>query len=633
MQHQETAPPGVPSTLPPFEDEDDRSETGIVIGRSTRPPWVRAARALRDHLRTPPERAATWVEPGWPKAVPALMLLTAPLVLSGPLRSVLSLHLGVALALAVVLTAALAVPFWPWLRAQPAALRRPDGLGLELLGLLPVAFAVWALWDRNFDGFSTVNGWDAGSHVAFRSRFVTTDPGEYHGFVSLYSLTYWIERAFSTDAFHSFRAGHYLNLAAYASLPALVAFPLAHQAGARLERAVGLVAALAATLVMFDRAMLPLFAFNQGHGYFSHLFGILPLALLWVGDAFVRHEALRLSTVVLALGLTRYTYGLNLPDTLVAAAGVVLLGAPRGGRIVGQGLLALALAGAGAFGYVTLRPRFDVFGGIVLFNTEGALAVHLGLILVVGVYVALRARAASPGDAAVERLIRTLRFPLLFAIAVSAAYCAFKALAPKQYYYITKYQMMATFLLAPALVVVVTDALVTAVRHVRGLTRPRHGMAYVTLVCALLAIGGGGMAWRWAYAPYRSLFLDTVYRKGPDYKRIRPLVDQHAVRRIREILAVENKKFGGYLAAFFPMFSFMNAQFRHHTGVQEYFGPRRSPGHCVFWIDEQDDLFRSGWAHQLDVLRREQVVEGDFECDRYTVPWKTTPHSLCRRCF
>jgi hypothetical protein len=84
------------------------------------------------------------------------------------------------------------------------------------------------------------------------------------------------------------------------------------------------------------------------------------------------------------------------------------------------------------------------------------------------------------------------------------------------------------------------------------------------------------------------------------------------------------------------MFSFMNATLGHHIGRQEFFPPDTRPDHCVFWVARNRDLYRLGPARRLDMLRarvKTQVDGDDASCVEYAVRWKTSPQSLCRRCY
>ncbi len=98
--------------------------------------------ALMSYLRTPSDQAQEWIESGWPKLTPAILVLLAPLAASGPIRAAFSLHLGVALGLGVLLTIALGAVFWPYLRAESAASRTRKSLLFEVVALAPAVYAI-----------------------------------------------------------------------------------------------------------------------------------------------------------------------------------------------------------------------------------------------------------------------------------------------------------------------------------------------------------------------------------------------------------------------------------------------------------------------------------------------------------
>ena len=131
-----------------------------------------------------------------PRLPLALLALTAPFLLSGPIRTVTSLSLGLSLCLALVFCIAVAIALWPWLRRDVASLRAPGAWVSEGMALLVLGFAIWALYNRDFGGFMNLDGWDGGSHIFIRDKFATLVPSMYQGQVSCYALTWWIEKLF-----------------------------------------------------------------------------------------------------------------------------------------------------------------------------------------------------------------------------------------------------------------------------------------------------------------------------------------------------------------------------------------------------------------------------------------------------
>lgn len=574
---------------------------------------------------------------GWPKLVPTIFLLMTPLILSGPLRAITAMTLGPALACASLATALLILVLWPWIRQQARTALAPKSLLLEALVLVPALYAAWALYNPDFEGFMTTAGWDGGSHVYFKNSFVDKNPGEYHGFVAYYALCFWLERLFGINVFYSFTAAFYLSVMGFIVLPLTLAFAYIRRA-AEHQRAALIVGVLAATtymVVVVRTTLLSLFHYNQALGFFSHLFGLLPLGLLWAVDSLVRAEALRVSGILFALGLMRYTYGLNLPDALVAGAAVILVGAPRGRpsgvhRVLAAGMLAAALKG-----YVALLPLFDIYGYIHRFNLYLALELHLAVPCVFALVLVTSRRAL--GTESVASLVPWLRFPLLFAVVSSIAWAAFRAGHPNQSYYVTKYQIWTSFLLVGAGAILAGDVAVRLVKMLvaPGWWRDLSGWLRVGLLASIPLLGPWGYAL--TYQAYSTTLPERLNHHGAPYKFLRPFADTEALRRIGATLAEKKKDFGGYLSTFFPLFSFMNAAYHYHTGVQEFFSVDQSPGRCVFWVAAADDTFSLGeaLAHADSVRTTRDALSRDpaSTCVSYAVKWKTTPQSLCYRCY
>jgi hypothetical protein len=138
--------------------------------------------------------------------------------------------------------------------------------------------------------------------------------------------------------------------------------------------------------------------------------------------------------------------------------------------------------------------------------------------------------------------------------------------------------------------------------------------------------------WATTFAGYGKSLQERMRPHALVYRHLRPLADVQAIARIHAVLSAEHKAFGGYLTAFFPMFSFMNATLGYHQGMQDFFPPATTPGYCVFWVAKAHDIYRLGPVDKLDALR-DQVAAAGATCAEYLVPWKSTPQSLCYHCY
>lgn len=592
---------------------------------------MKVLRALGGKLRAKRPGADAWVDGSAPLAPWVLFALLAPFWSSGAIRAVTGLSLPLALAVASAPSLVLAAVLGPWARWRALRERGAYAWSVEMVGAAVAALAVWALYIRDFHGFPNLDGWDGGSHVFVKNQFASIAPALYHGQVGYHALTWWLERLFGLGSLGSFAIAFHVTAAAVVLVPLAIAFGVVRErAGARRAGlVVGVVVAALGTVGAMWMVTLPLLHYNQAAGYYVHLFGLVPLVALWGVDAWVRHPALRVLALLGGVLALRYTYALNLADVALAVAGVFLLEGFRGRWRILQVLLVLGLALGANLVLGELRPIFRVWGGMQRFDVDRLRQADILIVAAGSVYLlagALEQRHRSEWWR--SSLVRAFRFPLLFGLASSLLVSVVRKGKGVQYYYVTKYQMWACILLATALVVIVAHLAVLLCE--RGWPRRPTLWLRVVAVAAVLALVPS--AWGHLFIGYRTTLLERVRAQGPTYKRLRALADVEAVARIKRTLASENKRFGGYLTAFFPRFSFMNAELGYHAGYQDFFPPATEPGTCVFWVTPERDNQRLGPGFRLDALRTAVALPGS-PCVEYSVPWKPTPQSLCHRCY
>jgi hypothetical protein len=555
--------------------------------------------------------------------------LAMPFLLSGPIRAVSSLSLPVSLAMALTaLGTALAI-LRPWTYPRISTFSSPRTWLLEGAALLPIGFAVWALYHRDFDGFMNLDGWDGANHVLLKDLFATTAPAAYDQQVSAYALAWWIEKILHVNSFRSFTTVFYLGVAGTVGVALMVAFAFINQEAGLRTRAfwLGILSAVIGTVAVLRWVILPLLHYNQAAGYYVHVFGLLVLALLWAADALIHTKSLRTVTLLLLLALLRYTYTLNLADAIFAIAVLLLLDSQHR-RL--NALLSLGMLAAGVLVVVKLRPIFHKWGGMQRFDVDMALTVNLVLIAGTAIFI-LTALLEQRPRAGLWRspLLRAVRFPLLFAAFSSGLFSFFRTGAGIQYYYVTKYQVWACSLLAFASVLLL-PAIGLSLLSPQNLRRPRVWIGLL-IVSALTVIVPP--RWKRAFIPYEAGLQERMGPHAPPYKQLRPLVDVEAIRRIEGVLATQNKQFGGFITTFIPMFSFMNAVFGRNADYQKFYPPVMPPNTCFFWTGKDNDTFKLGPVAVLDALRTTVATGGGSICATYPVLWKTTPQSLCYRCY
>jgi hypothetical protein len=596
-----------------------------------RPAMKNLLGVLSERLRSGPLARPVWIDVSGPRLPCFVLALTVPFLLSGAIRALTSLSLPLSLGLAVVVCAGLGRVLWPWLRALAAGMRDPQNWIVEAAGLLPIGFAIWALYARDFGGFPNLDGWDGGSHVFIKDKFASTTPAIYSGQVTYYAFTWWIEKLLHLDSLRSFAAAFYVAVTATLAFPLMIAFAIVRgeASASRGALAAGIAVTVLGTLGVLWLVVLPLLHYNQAGGYYVHVFGLLPLMVLWAADALIRLQPVRVAALIGGFVLLRYTYSLNLADVALAVAFVLLVEGFRGRWRIVQGLVLAGLGVAALMIVPELRPIFRLWGGMQRFDVDNILKADLLLVAGLCLYAAVTSWKGPLSGWLCSPLSRAIRFPLIFALAGSAFLSIFRQGAGVQYYYVTKYQIWACILLAFAFVILLAHlAAVLAQRP--ALRRPSVWLRAL-LVAALLATVPG--IWLKTFADYRTTLQERMRPHGPPYAYLRPLVDVEAIARIKSVLSGSNKRFGGYLTAFYPMFCFMNATLGHPPGDFEvFFSPDTHPGYCVFWVTKELDIYRLGPAANLDALRS-KVAAADASCAEYPVPWKTTPQSLCHRCY
>lgn len=527
----------------------------------------------------PPEQ---WLRPGLPGALGWIAAGLAPFFLSGPVRAMTTLPLGWALAVALAATVVVAAPFWPWLRgARLSPSHWPLSSGLAA----SAALSVFSLYDRWFGGLVVIVDGDSGTHVALRDTFVAAWPQAYAGFVSFYGVTWWIERVVHS-AYSSFAACFYAAVLVWSAIPLLAASVcVASDRDRKFARSAFLMAAGAWLLLLYFVA-LPLFHYHQAEGFFVHVFGVIPLAFIWLVDGTVRPARARILALLVGVVAYRYTYGLNLGDLLLAIATLVVIDAGRlttsrrAGSVIRSGAVLLVVA-AGVC-YQRLTPVLSLDGWIIPHDLRRALAAQ---------WVLVAAEAAALALPWARRRLRGrsieywLRLPVAFGAGNAAVLTRLLLWPPPHQYYVVKYGFHSLLLLLAATVPLFA-ALIAG--PVDAVAQPRLVTSRPTQVSVGLIGGSIAVAAFWAtqsIAVYRAGFLERAFGRPP-FHVIKPLADLGAWSRIERTLKREHREFGGYLTTFYPVMNFMNAAFGFSNGgIQFYYGrpAREGAGYCDFW--------------------------------------------------
>ena len=587
-------------------------------------------RALADKLLGGSLPPAVWIDTRGTRLPWLLLALTLPFVLTGPIRAVTSLGLAFSLVLSLVFCMGTVALLWPWLRGRVARAPSAAEWVLETVALLPVGLAVWALYIRDFGGFPNLDGWDGGTHVFLKSVFGAAIPDVYSSQVACYAFVWWLEKLFQLNALQSFAAAFYVSVAAMVAFPLTITFALvrAESSACRAARFAGVGVTVLATVGLLLLAGLPLLHYNQAAGYYVHLFGFLPLMMLWAADALIRLHRLRVAVLIGTFVLLRYTYALNLADAAIAVAFVLLVEGFRGRWRILQGLLVVGLCLVAVQVVSELRPIFRVWGGMQRFDVDKVFKADVLVLGALLAYLLATAWQPFPSGWLSSPLFRAIRFPLSFSAASSAIFLVLRKGPNVKYYYVTKYQIWACLLLGFVLVILLGHLAATLAR-LSSMRRPTVWLRVAVVTALLVTVPS---LWATTFAGYATSLRERMGPHALVYRHLRPLVDEQSLPRIRAVLSAEHKAFGGYLTAFFPMFSFMNATLGYHGSQELFFAPATTPGHCVFWVAKAHDTYPLGPVDKLNALR-DQVAAAGATCAEYPVPWKSTPQSLCYHCY
>lgn len=565
-----------------------------------------------------------------------LLFLVAPVaspVLAGVLRAALGLALGTAQLVAAVGVAAALVAFLVRRRPAPPGGGTPWG-AVAFLGL-GCLFAWVGLYDRWWEGLVSLGGGDVGNHAIYLADFATTSPGAYHGFVAFYAVADAASRLLGPDVFAAFRAAFFAtvfgSLACVAAAVALVDRPWDRASWASLA---------ALGLVVLNLLFFPLLHYHQADGFYPHLFGVLPLFAAWVLHGASERPAARVAVLIGWVVVTRFTYGLNLGDVLLAAAALLALEArslPPRRRRLALAAIAVSLLPAAGLVYARLAPLLGEAGA---FRVPLLPLTLLGEGLLAWLLANLPRTARRAGIDLPAEALRLIRLPVAFAAVNIAVHLLVAATGQPLRYYFFKYHFHAVALLVAASLALFPAAAGPALAG-KGLPAGgRRALARWSLaaVLGLFLIGG-------ANGRYLSSYREVVFGHPP-WKRFKPLADRDGLARIQAALRAEGGRFGGLLSAGWPLMHFMNgalgypplATTRWWWQVVPAGRDIPAPGACAFWYSGPDEMAAArlrvadgdvGLSQLLADLDRRPGVR----CQEYPARWDPAlVLRLCRLC-
>lgn len=421
--------------------------------------------------------------------------LLLSILISGMRHTVgLPIHVAAYLAIPVVAMGLGGICLFSWQRINSTS-PRP-----ELLALLSALLTCAVIFFPEAYGFINTGNADGGNHIRQYLRYISTSPREYTGFTAFYSLLYLLEHGLALQ----------LETALLAALNYTIftAFFAAFLWGYEQRAPVPCMAIVVGCVV------LPVVHYLQSNGFYAQLLSV-PVIVSYLGLTSLATTPL-VSAVLFASAAValRFSYGLNLPDLLLA--GAISLFVHK--RFV----LALILSVAAIISLKALSAVLPIQG---IHREVFAWAIAAG----VGCF-ALGAH-------------RSRTFPYVLVLTSAATWLMFGALYGFSMYYVSKH------VLSWCVVLAVSAA--TAWRSGNRLTR--------TWLCAgviLTCVGLGELE--------ALTFQSLRARNGP------PEVDRALVHTLRTYLHDHNQTMGYFVSTKWARTNMTNAMFNRDLSYADY---------------------------------------------------------------
>jgi hypothetical protein len=581
----------------------------------------------------------------WAPLLPLLTLL--PFMLSGAVRYTYGSSMVVSLALPsgvfVVLAGLVYVYGLPRIEQAETAAAVP-AVALSAMLLIALCYELW--WTPLFAGLpNTFEGVDVGNHLLFFQRFLK--PGEhrqYAGFVSMYGLMEWYRRLLGSELstgpslWHALRFTHYAFLLSVPVALALVVYPALARVRNGIEATIAAVFSLPLQCAALGCLLFPALQYYQAEGFYSQIAGLYPLLFGWLCYGLIEHAGTRFVLCCVWVGVQRFTYGLNLGDTLLALSYLWLFEAHTI-RPAWLRWAAWAFVPVSAYGAVRVLSRLWPLryskGYFIEYSLAWVVPSTLLIALLLLVAPSFLRSSGITVAAASERLWRYAGLHGLITGALMAIYIAVGA--PVRYY-IEKYALYSSVLLSIAAL----GPLCTLVVHlvtgpVSWLLQPKNAQLLSSaLALAALTLFGQVKG----YGVYRWQARERWHRSAPSgalYSHYEPRIQAFIEKTLQE----KKAGFGGYYDTFWPRMFTHNTFYFFFSHARDYFFNHdfevgntmflEDPGHCYFVLGQPSDYLpgpKSDMGRQLTRLYAKR--DG---CTSYKPDWSATPLTVCAACL
>lgn len=571
-----------------------------------------------------------------------LLMFVSSGVLSGVIRYFTSWNPDLSLAVSTILCITV-FSWFIYLSRQTPLPPLSKIFALLFCGSILVTYSVYCLYNVYFDGFVSLGSPDAGNHVQLSRIFLNSDPKTYNGFIGLYSYVFMLQKL-GLDTFESFTLAFYTVVALVASAPF---FFLALRTNTRLESTkkywIEAVGVLLFSLPVFYRILLPSMHYNQGEGFWAHLFGLIPLILLCLSYGLFSSLFSRLAALLFGVVVYRFIYGLNLGD-LILTAGILMLCELFKDNTLGRWRnlllsMAILLAAGSLFAYTKLYVLNDVTGAIVPPKIFNSLLGQCLTIVVLGIYYLLTPTITN----SFSRIIRFVGVFIAINLVVQLVYLI--AGLP-QLYYFQKYNFHSVFLGCLVAIPILADLFERTIFNVLLIIKKKKELSsqairsnlhmFVSILICVLALSEVNNA----HHIYKKSFRERLWGKPPTWNFNSPLVDRKAEKIISDWLRDENKTFGGLVVCDYSIVNFMNASFGYNRGIDllRKGGGLPTNNQCVFWFDNEVAIEALAYYKEKGTIQSYDTVMAwkkheSTRCVSYTPKHDLTEQRLCGLCL
>lgn len=525
-----------------------------------------------------------------------------------------------------------------------------------LCGGIFLLYSLQQLYHPDFLGFISYGCGDGGNHVSLKNQLLREGINPTPVFVGLYGFVGWLETVFGMRSFESFRLAYYFVLVFALVSCALIGAQISgHETHLWPKRPISKLAYklalsggyLLSGLAFLEFFSLPVFHYYQADGFFSQIFGLVPLFLSLLVIAFCGSGYLRIGLLFIIIAITRFTYGLNLSELMLSTAAICFLesrAAQRKWKAVSLVFLGLLLVLLALFALYRLTSVYDMHGEIqpMTVSFHAIFLVLWGGMALLWLFFSRAEEGSrltySTDDSACPIkggfCCGRQRFAFRNLLVYCACYALLSVLSLASLYlwsdigltyYGKKYlfsALMLTSLLSPVFLRRFVEESLLKILGVLKEGEKKILLCATSLIFSVLLLVSGGI-----YLLHRSIAAPLVTyneRKSrlPRYKYIRMLSDLEAERIIEKVITERKMKFGGIVVAHWPSYHFMNQSLGLNSSIELYASDMvlAKPGYCVFWHDTARirDLKRIGVpaaARAFEKLRSAPGVE--------SIPYKT----------